>query len=236
MLRSAIFNTIVYSWTVLAYFLFWPALLLSPVVLMGCIRFWIKSILVMQKRILKLSYEFRGLENLPQGPFIVASAHQSAWETIAFFAIFPEPCYVMKQEYTRIPMFPVYLRRTGMIAVDRSGRVASTRKMLTEADAALKAGRPIVIFPSGTRLPAGQPMKIHSGARALWRRLGVPVVPVSLNSGVYWGRRSFVKKPGKIIVEFGEPLLPGTAKEDFDALLANRINAGNERLLSEARA
>ena len=233
LLRSAAFNVLMFAWTILLYLAYVPVLALPSPAIIACVRFWAFSLFALHRTILGLSFEFRG--DLPEGGFIVASAHQSAWDVFGFHAAFRAPVYVLKKELTRIPLFSVFVRRLGMIAIDRSGSPASTRTMLRAAPAALAAGRPVVVFPGGTRSAPGVEPEPLAGIGALYRFCGAPVVPVSLNTGVYWGRRSFVKKPGVMIVEFGEPIPPGLKREEFMALLAERIASGNARLLAAAR-
>ena len=233
LLRSAAFNVLMFVWTILLYIAYMPVLAFPPPAIIACVRFWAFSLFALHRTILGLSFEFRG--SLPEGGFIVAAAHQSAWDVFGFHAVFRGPVYVLKKELTRIPLFALLVRRLGMIAIDRSGSPASTRAMLRAAPAALAAGRPVIVFPGGTRSPPGAEFELLAGIGALYRFCKVPVVPVSLNTGFYWGRRSFIKKPGVMIVEFGEPIPPGLKREEFMALLSERIAAGNARLLAAAR-
>lgn len=222
-----------FVWTILLYLAYTPVLAFPPPAIIACVRFWAFSLFTLHRTVLGLSFEFRG--SVPEGGFIVASAHQSAWDVFGFHAALRDPVYVLKKELTRIPLFGLFVRRLGMVAVDRSGSPASTRSMLRAVPAALSAGRPVIVFPGGTRSPPGVEFELLAGIGALYRFCGVPVVPVSLNTGFYWGRRSFVKKPGVMIVEFGEPIPPGLRREEFMALLSERIASGNARLLAAAR-
>ena len=232
LLRSAVFNIVVFGVTGVLYVAYAPTLLLPSAVTRRCVEWWFDRIFRLQRAILGLDFEFRGLGNIPDGAFIIASAHQSAWETIGFFAITDNPVYVLKMELTRLPLFRHYMRAFGMIAIDRSGSAASARRMLKDAAAVLASGRPVVIFPGGTRSAPGADFEIRPGVGALYRHCGVPVVPVSLNTGLYWRRRAFTKKPGTMIIEFGPPIEPGLDRKRFEALLAERIKAGNRHLLS----
>lgn len=235
-LRSALFNAAAFAWTFLLLFAFAPALAMPRAAMLACIRLWATSIFRLHRTLLGIDFEFRGLDNLPEGPFVVASAHQSAWDTIGFYACFADPAYVLKSELYRIPMFGPYARKLGQITVDRSGNPLAARQMLRGISAALEEGRQVIIFPGGTRSPAGRDTPIRSGIAAVYRHGGVPIVPASLNSGVFWARRSFVKRPGKIVVRFGVPIAPGLERGEFLGLLAERINAGNRALLDEVPA
>lgn len=235
LLRSLAFNIATFSWSILLLAAFIPLLIASRSVMLSAIRFWTRSIFWLQRHILPLDFEFRGVENLPEGPFIVAAAHQSAWDTICFYAVLRDPAFVLKKELYSVPMFGPYARKLGMIAIDRSAGASEARRMIRSVSAQLDAGRPVVIFPGGTRSAPDETVPLKSGIAALYRRCGVPVVPVSLNSGWFWGRRSFVKKPGKILVEVHPPIAPGQDAAAFDELLSSRIHDGNRALLEEAR-
>ena len=234
-LRSVIFNVCCFSWSIFLLIAFAPLLAASRRTMLGAIRLWIRGIFRLQRSVLTLDFEFRGRENLPDGPFILASAHQSAWDTICFYAVLDDPAFVLKKELYRLPMFGPYARKLGMIAIDRSGGAGEARRMIRDAGKQLELGRPVVIFPGGTRSASDETVALKSGISALYRRCGVPVVPVSLNSGWFWGRRSFVKKPGTIVAMFHEPITPGLDAAAFDPLLSERVHDGNKALLEEAR-
>jgi 1-acyl-sn-glycerol-3-phosphate acyltransferase len=122
-----------------------------------------------------------------------------------------------------------------MIAIDRSAGASEARRMIRSVSSELEEGRPVVIFPGGTRSAPDEVVELKAGISALYRRCGVPVVPVSLNSGWFWGRRSFVKKPGKILAQFHAAIAPGQDIATFDDLLSSSIYGGNRALLEEAR-
>ena len=234
--RSLLFNIASFAWTFALLFLYIPILLLPRASLLGAVRFWISGIFALQRTLLRLDFEFRGTENLPDGACIIAAAHQSAWDTIAFYAVMNDPAFVLKKELYRVPMFGPYARRLEMIAIDRSGGAGEARRMIRDVADRLSAGRKVVIFPGGTRSAPDDIVPLKSGITALYRRSNVPVVPVSLNSGYFWGRRSFRKRPGCIVAQFHEPIAPGLEGSEFDRLLSDRIHDGNRALLSEARA
>ena len=234
-LRSATFNLLFFGWTAILLFAYAPLLLASRATLLRWVRGWIGSMFFLQRRVLGLDFEFRGMERLPDGPFIVASAHQSAWETLGLYDALDDPVFVLKKELYSIPMFGAYARKVGMVAIDRSGGATEARRMILEVTAFLAAGRPVVIFPGGTRSRPDEVVDLKAGINGLYRRCNVPVVPVSLNSGYFWGRRRFVKKPGTIVAEFGEPIPPGLDLAAFEERLSKTIHDGNMRLLEEAR-
>ena len=234
-LRSVLFNTLACAWTVFLALVYMPLYFAPRRVLHAAVRWWIHTLFFLQRGLLRLDFEFRGREHLPAGGYIIASAHQSAWDTIAFYALLEDPSFVLKKELYRVPLFGAYAHKCGMIAIDRSGGVGAVRQMLRAVGERLAERRPVIIFPGGTRSRPDEVVALKSGINALYRHCGVPVVPVSLNSGVYWGRRSFVKKPGTIVAEFGPPILPGLSADAFDERLSRVIHDGNRRLVAEAR-
>ncbi len=180
--------------------------------------------------------EVRGLHHLPDGACIVAAQHQSMFETIALIPLLDEPSIVMKEQIRRIPVFGVYTERAGMIAVDRSAGASALRAMTARAREEIAKGRKILIFPEGTRRPPGAPARYQSGIGLVYRRLDVPVVPVALNSGLYWPRNSFMRYPGTIVVEVLPPIEPGLDVKAFQSELAARISEASARLIDEAAA
>ena len=235
-LRSALFNLLFYGLTTIVVILCLPLILYPPAIL-RLSEIWTASTMWLLAHICGLSYEIRGAEFRATGtPVMYAVKHQSAWETLAMVLILPHPVYILKKELLRIPLFGWYLRRTGQIAIDRRGGAGTLRAMATEAKAALAAGRPVLIFPEGTRAPPGTTGRFHPGIAALYMQLKVPVVPVALNSGLFWGRRTFRKRPGRITVEFLPPIPPGMKPRAFLAELEHRIEDATRRLEAEVTA
>ena len=235
LLRSAAFNLALYLFTAVEAIAGLPVLLLPRRLAcrFGCA--WAAAVLRLCAAIAGLSHELRGRENLPKGPAIIAMKHQSAWDTFAVAALFPDPAIVLKQELLWIPFYGWYLSKAGMIGIDRKAGAAALRKLVAAAERAVAEGRPIVIFPEGTRTAPGTRRPYQPGVAALYRQLGVPLVPVALNSGLYWGRRSFLKRPGRIVVEILPPIAPGGERKAVMAALETRIETATERLVAEAR-
>ena len=142
--------------------------------------------------------------------------------------------YIVKEELFAIPVYGWYLRKAGYVRVDRRGGAKALRALLRDARAAMNAGRPLVIFPEGTRSAPGERRPYHPGVAALYRHLKITVVPAALNSGLFWGRHAFLKTPGRIVLEFLPPIAPGLTHEDFMKELAHRIEGASERLRIEA--
>jgi 1-acyl-sn-glycerol-3-phosphate acyltransferase len=177
-----------------------------------------------------LRHEVRGRANLPQGPCIIAMKHQSAWDTLAAPVIFDRPVVVMKRELGWIPLYGWYVRKAGMVPIDRAAGPAALRGMVAAASEAAAAGRPIIIFPEGTRRAPGAPPAYQPGVFALYRQLGLALVPVAVNSGRFWGRRSLLKRPGRIVVEILPPIAPGGDRRGVMRALETAIETASARL------
>ena len=182
-----------------------------------------------------LRHTVRGRIYLPPGPIIVAAKHQSAWDTAVFFLLLDNPAYVLKGELLAVPIVGWYLRRSGMVPVDRRGGGRALKRLIAAARQRTDDGRPLVIFPEGTRTAPGERRRHHPGVAALYRELGLPVVPVALNSGLFWGRRRFVKHAGTITLEFLPPIAPGLDRRAFAKELSHRLDDATARLEAEAR-
>jgi len=196
---------------------------------------WIDGTFFLLRVFCGLSYRELDAENLPRGPAIIAAKHQSTWETLFLSRRLGRPAFVLKQELLMIPLFGWFMRKIGMIAVDRSGKAAALKKMVRDARAACAEGRQIIIFPEGTRVAPGQHRPYQPGIAALYGQLDVPVVPVALNSGLYWGRKAWVKKPGLIQVQFLPPIAPGLDRKAFMAELERRLEPASLALLTGPR-
>lgn len=178
--------------------------------------------------------EVRGRDRIPPGPLLVAAKHQSAFEIFALLPQFDDPAFVLKKELMDIPVFSFWTRRFRMIPIDRSAGARSLKDMVDRAQAEIAAGRQIVIFPEGTRRPAGAPPSYKSGTEFLYQKLGVPCLPVAVNSGLAWPGGSHVRYPGKIIIEFLEPIPAGIDRKVFARQLETTIERATDRLIDEA--
>lgn len=229
-LRSLLFNLGFYLWTTLVVIFGFPALLFSYRAVYGLGRMWVAVILWFLRVTVGLRHRAIGLENRPKGPAIYAVKHQSAWDTLVFALYLHYPAYVLKRELLYLPLFGFLLLGAGMIPVDRRGRASALKRMLAVARRRREEGRDLLIFPEGTRVAPGQHRPYQPGVAALYGHLDLPVVPVALNSGLFWGRRSFVKKPGTITLEFLPAIPPGLARKAFMAELENRLEGACQRL------
>jgi 1-acyl-sn-glycerol-3-phosphate acyltransferase len=236
LIRSAAFNVLLWTWTLLALL----AILIVGPFLDGAgtrsfARGWERGILFLLRWVVGIRHEVRGLHHLPAEPAIIASKHQSAWETLTFHTIVHELSVGLKYELTRIPIFGRYLLKSGCIRIDRGAAAKALKSLVEGAQRAMAGGLHVMIFPEGTRRVPGAPPDYKPGVAALYKQLGRPCVPVALNSGVFWGRRSFAKRPGTIVIEFLEPIPAGLPRAAFMRMLEERTETATARLVAEAR-
>ena len=233
-IRSALYQIAFLTNLALFCLAFLPLFVLPRRAGIPVLRLWARSSEWLLATLCGLRFEIRGREHMPTGAALVASKHQSAWETIAFLHILPDPAVVLKKELTWLPLFGWYAVKFGNLALDREGGGSALRRLLRSARAVAEERRPIVIFPEGTRRAPGAPPDYLRGVVALYHSLKVPCVPVALNSGLYWPRRSWRKRPGVIIVEFLPAIEPGLAPRAFLPELQARIETATARLVEEA--
>lgn len=234
--RSLIFNVLFYLMVVALCLVAIPAVVMPRGAMMTIAAWWANAALFLMRVVCNIRVEFRGVEKIPQGPLVVAAKHQSMWETFQLLRFFDHPLYILKRELTWIPVFGQYLLKAGMISVDRGGGPRSLVKTLRHAASEVKRGRQLVIFPEGTRRPVGAPPSYKSGVAQIYAETGVPVLPVALNSGLFWPRRTFMRYPGTLVVEFLDPLPPGLPREEFMTRLREAIEPATDRIVEAARA
>ena len=192
-LRSLLFNVGWYAGTAAIAMGGAPILLLPRRAVVAWSRFWIRFVLAWLRWTVGLSHRVEGLEHLPKGPCIIASKHQSSWETMAYTVLFDDAAIVLKRELVWIPIVGWAMARAGNITVARGDGAKALRGLIKQAQDRKRQGRSILIFPEGTRVAVGDSKPYQVGVAALYRQLDLPVVPVALNSGLFWGRRKFVK-------------------------------------------
>jgi 1-acyl-sn-glycerol-3-phosphate acyltransferase len=234
-LRSLCFNLLFWAWTAVAVFGMSPVLLGPGFWSARAQYIWARGAEFLIRHVLGIRYEVRGRENIPQGAVIVASKHQSAYETIVFSLLLRDPAVVMKRELLAIPLYGWYSRRMGMIPIDRSASSKALRQMMRAADAAAAQQRPILIFPEGTRVAPDARGRYLSGVAGLYRHLNLPLVPVALDSGLLWGRNAFVKKPGTVTFHFLPSMPPGLDRHALMSRLEDDIETATAALVAESR-
>jgi 1-acyl-sn-glycerol-3-phosphate acyltransferase len=230
-LRSLAFNVGWYLGTLVIAVVGLPLLLAPRRWVVAWARVWVAFILWWLRVTCGLTHRVIGRENLPAGPAILACKHQSSWETMSFTLLFPDIAIVLKRELLFIPVVGWAMARAGNIAVARGDGAAALRGLVRQAKATIADGRSIVIFPEGTRVAPGDHRPYQVGTAALYRQLGVPVVPMALNSGLFWGRRKWVKRPGVLTLEILPPIAPGLSRDAFMTTLKERIEGATARLV-----
>jgi 1-acyl-sn-glycerol-3-phosphate acyltransferase len=235
-LRSILFTMAFYVTTAL-FLLLGSWLLLGPRRwAMQGLRTHALACLWLLRHIAGTRMEVRGRQHVPDGACLIVSKHQSAWDTFALVPLFRDPAIVLKDELKWIPVYGWFCIKFEHILVKRDRAAVALKRLVEDAKARAAQGREIVIFPEGTRQQPGAAPDYKPGYVALYEGLGVTCVPLALNSGLYWPRRSFVRHPGTIIVEFLEPIPAGLPRKAFKAELERRLEAASGRLIAEAAA
>lgn len=183
---------------------------------------WVDLHHSLARRVLGIHSRVEGA--IPPGPLLIAVKHQSMFETLEMVRLSRLPIIVMKKELADIPLFGFMTRRYGVIPVERAAGAKALRALVEEGRQAIASGRSVIIFPEGTRVPVGEAPPLKSGFAALYRALGLPVVPVAVDSGRLWGR-GFIHRSGTITFRVGETIPPGLARNDVEARVHSAINA-----------
>jgi len=234
-LRSFLYFVWFIILSVVVHIIFLPALFLPRRTAVLAARTWCKGVLWGLKTLAHLDYEVRGA--LPPPGSLIASKHMSMLDTVALFYVLGDPVFVIKRELMWVPFYGWYAQRVGMIAIDRAAAGAALRAMTKAARSALSMDLSIIIFPEGTRKQIGASPDYKPGIAALYERLDVPCVPVALNSGLFWtGPGGFLKKPGRVILQFLTPIGPGLKRQDFMQTLEQRIETATADLVREGEA
>lgn len=233
-LRSAVFNVLFYALLVTMMLLGLPTMLLGARSVMRLANLWARASLGLLRILCGTRVVFRGRDNIPAEPCIIAAKHQSFLEIIALCSLFPDFTFVLKRELTRIPVFGWYLACSRQIAVDRGQGRAALDQVSRGARAVLDAGRQVFIFPEGTRRPPGAPPVYKAGLSFIYAETGAACLPVAVNSGLFWPRGSFLRRPGDAVVEFLPVIPPGMARQEFQIRMSEGIEAASARLMAEA--
>jgi 1-acyl-sn-glycerol-3-phosphate acyltransferase len=234
--RSVAFNICFYLNTLVFLIIALPTFFLPYQAIVAVAKAWGRVNLVLLRVIAGVDFELRGREKIPPGAVIVAAKHQSAWETFALLHLFDSPTFIMKRELQWIPIFGWLTIKGRMVAVDRRAGSQALVQMAERARIELARGRQLIIFPEGTRRPVGAEPRYKHGVSYLYVAEGVPCLPVALNSGVFWPRRSILRRPGTVVVEILDPIPPGLDKEVFIRHLQDEIETATARLIAEGGA
>jgi 1-acyl-sn-glycerol-3-phosphate acyltransferase len=231
--RSLLFNVVFYVNISLRMIVALPTIMLPYSFLLGVLRRYAGSTLWFLRVICGIGVEWRGREKLPEGAYIVACKHQSVWETFALFMVLPDPTYVLKRELMQLPLFGWLATKARMIPIDRGSHAKALTGMLAAARREAARGRQIVIFPEGTRRPPGAKPHYLPGAAFLYADLGLPCVPIALNSGLFWPRHSWLRRPGTVVAEVLDPIPASLDKREFLTRLQGAIEQATARLVAE---
>jgi len=238
-IRTILFNILFYGLTALACLLLAPLVLFPRDSIIWVIRTYIETVYFLERTVLGLNYEIRGKKNLPkEGPYIVAAKHQSAYETLKLHKLFADPSIVLKKELLSIPIWGWFLGKLDVIAIDRQNREQAMASIIEGSLRMKEQGRPIVIFPQGTRVKinaTAEDKPYKGGIVKMYESTGLPIVPMALNSGLFWGRNSFIKRPGKVVFEFLPPIEPGLPEKKVIKALEERLETASISLMDEAK-
>jgi 1-acyl-sn-glycerol-3-phosphate acyltransferase len=235
-LRSLVFNVLFYLVLVFWIIVALPTFALPARAVFTVAGWWAQSSLFLMRTICNIRVEFRGVEKIPKGPLLVASKHQSFWETFALLRFFERPIFILKRQLTWIPVFGQFLVKANMIAIDRTAGAKALLGMTRRARDAVRGGAQLIIFPEGTRTPPGAPPAYKTGIAQIYVTCGVPCLPIALNSGLFWPRRTFMRYPGTLVVEFLDPLPPGLSRDEFLTRVRTGIEEATDRLVQAGLA
>lgn len=236
-IRQILFNIVFYGATTLFCIVLTPAMLLPRPLFIKGLTSYFYSVYYIEKYVLGLDFEVRGAENIPKsGPFLVAAKHYSAYETMKLHVLFYDPAIIMKKELSYIPLWGWLAMKARMIFIDRGAASTALKSILAGAQRVEREGRPLVIFPQGTRVgindtPAEKPYK--SGIGRMYEATNQPILPLAMNSGLFWKKKAFFKYPGKVIFEF-LPIIPaGLPPAEVLKQLESSIEAASTALVQE---
>lgn len=235
LLRSLVFNVLFYVNTVVWLTVALPTFFMPSQAILEVAKAWGRVNLVLLRVVAGISYEIRGREKLPRGPLIIAAKHQSAWEIFALLPLVRSPTFIMKSELQWVPIFGWYTIKGRMVPVNRGAGMQALNAMTERARLELARDRQLIIFPEGTRRPVGAEPRYKFGVAHLYAAEGVPCVPIALNSGLFWPRRSLRLRPGTIVAEILDPIPPGIERNAFLVRLQDEIETATARLVDEAR-
>ncbi len=234
--RSVVFNLLFYMTLVVLMIVGLPTILIGRRGIFALASVWRAVSIWLLEHICGLTVEYRGVENIPQGGVVIAAKHQSFLETFALLKYAPDFAIILKRELTYIPLFGLYLIVSKQISIDRARGRQALQQIAAAAKPVLAAGRQIFIYPEGTRRPPGAPPRYRQGVAAIYAETGASCLPVAVNTGLFWRRRGFMRRPGVAVIEYLPPIAPGLDRQTFAARLQDAIELACARLNAEAAA
>ena len=231
-IRSSLFNIFYVTWTLSVGIIFFPVVFMpTHIIILVVGKIWAKGLYFFLRLFCNLKLDAKGLNNRPKIPSIYASKHQSALETFMFHLLIHKPVFVLKKELLNIPVFGYYLKKMGMIAIDRDGGIKSLKLLLKEVQEKIATGYSIIIFPEGTRTKPGDNVAYNAGITAIYNLKAANIVPIALNTGCFWPKDSFLKKPGKFTIEFLQAMPNDLSKQEFMEQLQQNIETRSKELI-----
>ena len=222
LLRSLLFAALFYPATLLWVLAAIVASAIGPRPTLAVVLSWVRMHHWLARNVARIRTRVDG--TIPGGPHLIAVKHQAMFETIEMVRLSDLPVVVMKRELADMPLFGFVTRRYGVIPVERSAGAKALRAMLAGGKAAVAAGRPVLIFPEGTRVPAGETPPLRAGFAGLYRALGLPVIPIAVDSGRLWGR-GLAKRSGVVTFKVGETIPAGLKRDEIERRVHRAINA-----------
>ncbi len=232
LLLTIIFYIALGSWTILMGVLSLPFIFLPSKLIAFPAKIWIKGLFILLKYICGLTHEIKGINKLSDEPIIIVSKHQSAFETFALYYYLKKSFFIHKKQLFYIPIFGQYLMKHNMVAIDRSGKASTMRKMISDVKKKLDSGSTIIIFPEGTRKKPGEKPDYKTGFIGIYNAAKRKLQPVALNSGLFWNKGLKVIKKGHITIEFLPQIEVGLNKEDVLKKVENSIESATNKLIS----
>lgn len=239
LIRSILFNIAFFTMTPLMALCALPTIWMPRRRAMFIVHTWVKTVYLLERTLLNLRYEVRGWEHVPHGqPFLLAAKHQSAYETMKLHILFGDPAIVLKRELLSVPLWGLFLAKIDPVAIDRGNRDQAMKSLLASVQHVKEQGRPIVIFPQGTRVQPDattQQKPYKAGIGRMYEASALPIVPLALNTGIFWGRNSFIKRPGTVIFEFLPVIEAGQKVDVVMKDLQTRLEIASDALTAEGR-
>lgn len=235
-IRSILFNILYYGSTAILCILYVPTVLLPQRLYIKALNLYFHYVAFLEKYVLGLSYVVIGKEHIPKdGPYIIAAKHQSAYETLKLYILFDNPAVILKKELFNIPLWGWLAKKAGHIGIDRSNRQTSVQSINDGARRVAEEGRAIIIFPQGTRVGIGQTRPYKKGVARMAEKIDLPIIPLALNSGVFWPRNAFWKRSGTVTFKYLPVIPAGTPTDKIMKTLEHALESESNKLTKEAK-